>query len=213
MSVCLPSIRVLRFGFGDLCERYSTARRLRKHRCQRLAACSDLNCRCKIRNSDNQFHSLSILLGYMSGIRPMGEAGAALWACVTGSGAGDQARRHVRSDPHQAQTVRLAVAGLRPVRQDLCRWIRAHAALSQISRRARAVFPAVAGVPAQPLHGVQRRLIAASDAPTIPCVARPAKRAGWGNSLGQKYSTLPKFNGACVAKLGRDAARMRRRRQ
>jgi hypothetical protein len=43
-----------------------------------------LLCRCKIRFSDNQFNSLSILLGYMSGIRPMGEAGAALWACATG---------------------------------------------------------------------------------------------------------------------------------
>jgi len=27
---------------------------------------------CTIRISDNQFHSLSVLLGYMSGIRPMG---------------------------------------------------------------------------------------------------------------------------------------------
>jgi hypothetical protein len=36
--------------------------------------------RCKIRISDNQFHSLSILLGYMSAIRQKGEAGAGLYA-------------------------------------------------------------------------------------------------------------------------------------
>jgi len=34
--------------------------------------------------SDNQFNSLSVLLRYMSGVRPMGEAGAGWNVCRTG---------------------------------------------------------------------------------------------------------------------------------
>jgi hypothetical protein len=38
------------------------------------------DCQCKIRISDNQFYSLSILLGYMSGIHLTGDAGAGAYA-------------------------------------------------------------------------------------------------------------------------------------
>lgn len=79
--------------------------------------------------------------------------------CETGRSRG-QARRYVRSDPHQAQTVRLAVAGLRPVRQDICRRLRAHAAVRQILWRARAVLPVVAGSFAQSFRGCERGLAA-----------------------------------------------------
>lgn len=86
-----------------------------------------------------------------------GRPAQARWLCETGRSRG-QARRYVRSDPHQAQTVRLAVAGLRPVRQDICRRLRAHAALRQILWRARAVLPVVAGSFAQSFRGCERGL-------------------------------------------------------
>lgn len=88
-----------------------------------------------------------------------GRPAQAWWLCETGRSRG-QARRYVRSDPHQAQTVRLAVAGLRPVRQDICRRLRAHAALRQILWRARAVLPVVAGPFAQSFRGCERGLAA-----------------------------------------------------
>lgn len=88
-----------------------------------------------------------------------GRPAQAWWLCETGRSRG-QARRYVRSDPHQAQAVRLAVAGLRPVRQDICRRLRAHEAVRQISRRARAVLPVVAGPFAQSFRGCERGLAA-----------------------------------------------------
>src|SRR6478609_7264105 len=47
-----------------------------------------------------------------------------------------------------------------PVRQDICRWLRAHPAVRQISWRARTVLPVVAGLLAQSLRGGQRGLAA-----------------------------------------------------
>lgn len=153
VSVRLPDI------FVPCIAESATKRRcggIGKHRLIPGSARSRHN-RCKIRISDNQFHSLSTLLGYMSGIRPMGRPAQAWWLCETGRSRG-QARRYVRSDPHQAQTVRLAVAGLRPVRQDICRRLRAHAAVRQILWRARAILPVVAGSFAQSFRGCERGL-------------------------------------------------------
>jgi hypothetical protein len=59
---------------------------LGKHRHLRLIPASSRvhHSRWKIPISDHQFHSLSVLLRYMSGIRHMGEAGAGLCVCETG---------------------------------------------------------------------------------------------------------------------------------
>lgn len=86
------------------------------------------------RNSDNQFCSLSLLLRYISGIRPRGPDARVVclrlaWP-ATSRGA---THRHVRSGPNETQAIWLAVAGLRPVRQAVCRWLRAHPSGGQVS--------------------------------------------------------------------------------
>src|SRR5712675_795477 len=60
------------------------------------------------------------------------------------------------------------MAGVRPVRQGICRWFRAHPAVGQILWRARIVLPVVAGLFAQPLRGVQRGLAAHPQSLALP---------------------------------------------
>ena len=63
----------------------------------------------RLPDSDNLFHSLCARLRYMSCIRPSGAAGRFGSRSAASGVAGC---RHVRSDPHEAQEVRLALASL-----------------------------------------------------------------------------------------------------